>query len=421
MLSSPIQYGLNSPASSSAVSAAADVAWVDAATANAPVAEVNFAPPTNLATDIRSELFAGQLSDVLTSTEQPLPEVASEQTAPQSQEQLEPNAEEWLLAMLDQQLLQVQTRDTPVAPSVGITATAQVPIDTVVLANVQQPVSATAPEKLSDGKKLSLLMPENVAHTGNINSGSDLKIALSGDAKITLSDKAFALSGKASANPSVTVATVNAISAADTSIADNSGSVALTNTTASVAMNVTASGAAPLTTPVASIESNSQLIVPAAVSGTGDNSTSRSVQSHLTLHAPEAKWGEQLLHALRDNVQVQIQQKIQSATIRLDPPELGSLEIYLSHESGRLTVNITASQADVARLIQTTSDRLRQELAGPQFTQVNVQSSAEGHSGQQQSRERQRSRGDEQILANEQPLVTSDQSTNRSGDVLVTV
>jgi len=128
-----------------------------------------------------------------------------------------------------------------------------------------------------------------------------------------------------------------------------------------------------------------------------------------------------LLHTLRDQVQVQIAQKIQNATIRLDPPELGSLEIYISHEAGRLSVHISASQADVARLIQHTSDRLRQELAGSNFTQVNVQTSAEGQSGQQQSRERQRFIAAEHILANEQPLVNTHQPQRRPGDVLVSV
>ena len=101
----------------------------------------------------------------------------------------------------------------------------------------------------------------------------------------------------------------------------------------------------------------------------------------LKLQAPEAKWGEQMLHALREHVEVQLQQRQQSASIRLDPPELGSLEIHLSHESGRLTVQLSAANADVARLLQQTSDRLRQELVAQQFVQVNVQVGADGRSG----------------------------------------
>jgi flagellar hook-length control protein FliK len=148
-----------------------------------------------------------------------------------------------------------------------------------------------------------------------------------------------------------------------------------------------------------------------------------SIPASAKLPTPEAKWGEQLLHTLRDQVQVQIQQRIQNATIRLDPPELGSLEIFLSHESGRLNVQINASQADVARLLQQTSDRLRQELAGGQFTQVNVQTSSEGQSGQQQSRHSaSRFVAEEMIQVNGQPA--TDKTRGQSGqarDVLITV
>ena len=169
---------------------------------------------------------------------------------------------------------------------------------------------------------------------------------------------------------------------------------------------------------VSAVQSSASLVA-------GVDSAQRNQLAQLTsasnLQTPEAKWGEQLLHTLRDNVQLQIQQKIQNATIRLDPPELGSLEIYLSHEGGRLHVQITASQADVARLIQQTSERLRQELSGPQFTQVNIQTSAEGQSGQQQSRERQRFVNNEFILANEQGFVDAKTQTKPASDVLVSV
>src|SRR5690606_4468537 len=143
----------------------------------------------------------------------------------------------------------------------------------------------------------------------------------------------------------------------------------------------------------------------------------------LRLQAPEAKWGEQMLHALRENVELQIQQKIQSATIRLDPPELGSMEILLSHESGRLNVQLTAVNADVARLLQQSSERLRQELVGQHFVQVNVQVGAD--SGGQQGQQRQRAA----LAAEELPLAArtleeeqqDSRAAERARDVLITV
>src|SRR5690606_39731004 len=102
------------------------------------------------------------------------------------------------------------------------------------------------------------------------------------------------------------------------------------------------------------------------------------------LPGPEARWGEQMLHALREQVEVQLAQRSQQATIRLDPPELGSLNIQISHEQGKLNVQINAAQADVARLLTLLSERLRHELIGQNFTEVRVGVGSDGRQGQQQ-------------------------------------
>lgn len=141
----------------------------------------------------------------------------------------------------------------------------------------------------------------------------------------------------------------------------------------------------------------------------------------LKLQGPEAKWGEQMLHALRENVDMQIQQKIQSATIRLDPPELGSMEILLSHESGRLNVQLTAANADVARLLQQTSDRLRQDLLGQHFVHVNVQVGADGGGQQGQQRQRAALTGEELPMAARAEEQAKTPGSQRARDVLITV
>ncbi|MFJ3260538.1 flagellar hook-length control protein FliK [Pseudomonas sp. NPDC086581] len=137
----------------------------------------------------------------------------------------------------------------------------------------------------------------------------------------------------------------------------------------------------------------------------------------------EAHWGEQMVSALRDNVELQLGQRVQNATIRLDPPELGAMEILVRHEAGQLNVQISASNGDVVRMLQNTSERLRQELVGQNFLQVNVQVSSDSQSGQQGQQHRQR-------LAEEQLAVTANprdaQARERSAprgesDVLITV
>ncbi len=154
------------------------------------------------------------------------------------------------------------------------------------------------------------------------------------------------------------------------------------------------------------------------------SSVAPAAERLLKLQAPEAKWGEQMLHALREHVEVQLQQRQQSASIRLDPPELGSLEIHLSHESGRLTVQLSAANADVARLLQQTSDRLRQELVAQQFVQVNVQVGADGRSGRHG--QSQQWHDDEAVLAAAPTSAATvgsgaGRSSDRGKDVLVTV
>jgi flagellar hook-length control protein FliK len=153
----------------------------------------------------------------------------------------------------------------------------------------------------------------------------------------------------------------------------------------------------------------------------GQASPLQAADRALKLQAPETKWGEQMLHALRENVDLQIQQKIQSATIRLDPPELGSMEIMLSHESGRLNVHLSAANADVARLLQQTSDRLRHELVGQHFVQVNVQVGADGGGQQGQPRQRPVLAGEEAPLAARPQEHEADRESRRGRDVLVTV
>jgi len=101
---------------------------------------------------------------------------------------------------------------------------------------------------------------------------------------------------------------------------------------------------------------------------------------------PQAQWGERMIGALRDSVELQFRNGLQQATIRLDPAELGRVEIQLSHEAGRLQVQIQAGQADVVRLLQQTSERLRQDLVGQTFVDVSVQV---GGDAQQDRRGRQ--------------------------------
>ncbi|MWV17405.1 flagellar hook-length control protein FliK [Pseudomonas sp. L-22-4S-12] len=146
------------------------------------------------------------------------------------------------------------------------------------------------------------------------------------------------------------------------------------------------------------------------------------LEQRLQLQGPQAKWGEQMLNALRDSVELQLRQNKQQATIRLDPAELGSLEIRLNQEGGRLQVHISAAQGDVARLLQQTSERLRQDLIGQHFVQVDVQVGADSQSGQRHARQAAHLPAEQAPRASgEEAEDTGTGAQRRRSDVLVSV
>lgn len=432
MLSAPIQASPNNPPVNGAgldprLPAAADLGDLHSVEAMPDTAAFGEQLGTALALPepLASETLAPETSALQTSVPQTLipetltPELAGEgQPARAEQEQAEPNAEAWLLAMLDQQQLQLQARDTPTSAPTNPVAVkglpAMSPVAVTVNANVVATVPAAATQPIDKAINASLTVAsQSQAMAVKPGVSQDEKVR---EPKLAQQDQSLS---DALLSPR----------AADSRSSDNGPNAALSAPSANAAVNTNVlsqsfqfpSQSQPQPEASLGAELASSLHTsPLGAPGASVEKLLHGLQTQLH-QGQEAKWGEQLLHTLRDQVQVQIQQKIQNATIRLDPPELGSLEIYISHEAGRLSVHITASQADVARLIQHTSDRLRQELAGSNFTQVNVQTSAEGQSGQQQSRERQRFSADENILANEQPLVNTHQLQRRPGDVLVSV
>lgn len=158
--------------------------------------------------------------------------------------------------------------------------------------------------------------------------------------------------------------------------------------------------------------------VPSVLTQQAAGTTAAPVE--VRLHGPEARWGEQMLQALRDQVQTQIAQRSQHATIRLDPPELGSLDIQISHEQGKLSVQINAGQADIARLLTMLGERLRHELLSQNFTEVSVQVGS--HSEQGQGGRQRHASGDESIAgANDIQQRGRGKTRDPSSDILITV
>lgn len=113
-----------------------------------------------------------------------------------------------------------------------------------------------------------------------------------------------------------------------------------------------------------------------------------------TVNAPEwasvridtqaGKWGEQMLQVLHDRVTLQAQQHLQEAKIRLDPPDLGKLDLVVRVEGDRLSVQINANAAATREALMQVSDRLRAELQSQNFVHVDVNVGAD-QGGQRQS------------------------------------
>ncbi|AXE33685.1 hypothetical protein DK843_04730 [Chromobacterium phragmitis] len=87
---------------------------------------------------------------------------------------------------------------------------------------------------------------------------------------------------------------------------------------------------------------------------------------------PES-WSGKLQAALGERLPALSSQNMDRATLRLDPPSLGTLEISLRHHAGALTVELTASHGEVVRQLQGIGEALRQDLGGRQYTQVAVE------------------------------------------------
>lgn len=92
----------------------------------------------------------------------------------------------------------------------------------------------------------------------------------------------------------------------------------------------------------------------------------------LALPAAAPDWQQPLREALGERLQVQLGRHAEQAVIRLDPPQLGRIEIAIKHAGGALEVTLTASHPEVRRQLSAISDTLRGDLAQRQFGEVTV-------------------------------------------------
>jgi flagellar hook-length control protein FliK len=90
------------------------------------------------------------------------------------------------------------------------------------------------------------------------------------------------------------------------------------------------------------------------------------------LAGPPTAWRQSLQEALGERMNVQVGKGIEQAVIRLEPPQMGRIDIAIRHSAGTLEVTISATNGEVLRQLQNVSENLRNDLSQRQFTEVAV-------------------------------------------------
>ena len=141
---------------------------------------------------------------------------------------------------------------------------------------------------------------------------------------------------------------------------------AMTATPAATAPTATRDGERGAATPIS----------PGPAGGVHNGAAATPGAETIKLNGPAQQWQEPLREALGERLQTQIGRNSEHATIRLDPPMLGRIEISIRHTAGALQVNVTASNSEVLRQLQGIGENMRSDLAQRQYTDVAVTISA---------------------------------------------
>ncbi|EMW7170855.1 flagellar hook-length control protein FliK [Vibrio fluvialis] len=124
--------------------------------------------------------------------------------------------------------------------------------------------------------------------------------------------------------------------------------------------------------PASGAASNGQVQTQVNASNAATTVVNAPEWASVRIDTQAGKWGEQMLQVLHDRVTLQAQQNLQEAKIRLDPPDLGKLDLVVRVEGDRLSVQINANAAATREALMQVSDRLRAELQSQNFVHVDV-------------------------------------------------
>lgn len=149
--------------------------------------------------------------------------------------------------------------------------------------------------------------------------------------------------------------------------------------------------------PTQSVTSNMQTgLGSVGLAGTAQAAITQSYQAPLNLgqNAWENNLGSRL--------QMMVGQNVQTAEIRLDPPELGSLDIKIKVSNDIASINIASPHSQVRDALESAIPRLREMLEESGLSLGDVNVSQESFSEQQQASEGETGASPSNLLADEE-------------------
>lgn len=101
--------------------------------------------------------------------------------------------------------------------------------------------------------------------------------------------------------------------------------------------------------------------------------------------APLTQQAQELLSPLREQLRFQVDQQIKHAEVRLDPPELGKIELNIRLDGDKLHIQMTAANTSVRDALQLSLDKLRDDLAMDHGGQIDLDISQGEHQQQREN------------------------------------
>lgn len=189
-----------------------------------------------------------------------------------------------------------------------------------------------------------------------------------------------------SANPATSTPLADDVS--DASLAGGSTAQSASAVRAPIAMTATASVDQQASSLLAS---QSQPLLMAFAASATDATAQKVVAADKTADAsPTAPNRQALVDALGERLSVQLNRGSSQATVRLDPPMMGTIEIVIRHDAGGVQVHLSASHGDVLRQLHSIGNALSQDLVQRNHGEVTVHVSESSRDGEGRQRNHQR-------------------------------